>query len=131
MFKMMTNHMVLHNQETIYALHGWTRKFDICKVNGENVSVACAQCRAVIRALDGFSLPVNMLRWLLDGFIKQLCMIFSTMNRSALMQNNHANKSVKHKCFDVFKDLDLTFIDLSTGNNWEEVGHNGSAAFPA
>ena len=41
-FKTMTNHMVLHNQETIDALHEWIRKFDIRKVNGENVYVACA-----------------------------------------------------------------------------------------
>ena len=30
------------NQETIDALHEWIRKFDICEVNGKNVSVACA-----------------------------------------------------------------------------------------
>ena len=42
MFKTMANHMVLRNQETIDALHEQICKFDICKVNGGNVSVACA-----------------------------------------------------------------------------------------
>ena len=57
MFKISTNHMVLRNQESIDSLHEWIRAFDIQKVSGENVSIAVTQCKAVIRALDGFSLP--------------------------------------------------------------------------
>ena len=135
-FKTMTNHMVLRNQETVDSLHEWIHKFDIRKVNNGNVSVACAQCRAVIRALGGFGLPANVLRCILDGFahatnesFKQLCVILSTMNRSTLTQDSHANKSVKHKCFNVLEDLELAFINLLTGHNWEGVGHNGSEAF--
>ena len=134
MFKIATNHMVLRNQETIDALQEWIRTFDIRKIPGENISVACTQCRAVIRALESFGLPANALRCLLDGFahasnetFKQLCMTLSTMNRSVLMRNQFVDKSVKQKCFDVLKDLEATYIDLSTGHKWNGAGDNGSA----
>ena len=51
MFKIAKNHMVLPNQEIIDALQEWIRPFDIHKVPGENISVACTQCRSVTRAL--------------------------------------------------------------------------------
>ena len=130
--------MVEYPNKTIDALHEWIHKFNIHKVNGGNVPVACAQYQAVIRALDGFSLPANVLCYLLDGSVhttnrkfKQRCVTLSTMNMYALTQNSNANKSVKQKCFYVLKDLELPFIDLSTGHNCEGVGHNGSAAFSA
>ena len=134
MFKIVTNHMVLRNQETIDALQEWIRTFDIRKVDGENVSIACTQCRAVIRALDDFGLPANTLRCILDGFsnatndkFKQLCTTLSTMNRSVLMQNFHVTQSIKQKCFAVLKDLETTYIDLSTADKWTDVSHNTSA----
>ena len=49
------------------------------------------------------------------------------MNRSVLMQSMHAKQSVKQKCFAVLKDLEATYIDLSTGHKWNGVGHNNSA----
>ena len=68
MFKIATNHMVLRNQESIDSLHDWIRTSYIQKVSGKNVSIAVTQCKAVIRALDGFSLPANVLLCLLGGF---------------------------------------------------------------
>ena len=64
MFKIATNHMVLRNQETIDALQEWIRTFDIHTIPGENISVACTQCRAVIRAFESFGLPENALQCL-------------------------------------------------------------------
>ena len=54
MFKTATNHIVFRNQETINALHEWIHTLNIHKVPGENVYIACTQCRVVIRALEGF-----------------------------------------------------------------------------
>ena len=134
MFKLVSNHMVLRNQETIDSLHEWLRGFDIRKINGENVSVASTQCKAVIRALDGFGLPANALRCILDGFahasnesFKQLCTTLSTMNRSNIMQGMQPNLTVKQKCFLVLKDLESTYIDLSTGHKWDGVSHSNAA----
>ena len=88
--------------------------------------------------MDGFGLPANVLRCLLDGFahatnesFKQLCVTLSTMNRSNLMQNNQGNKTIKQKCFDVLKDLEMTYIDLSASQRCKGVGRNESTAFPA
>ena len=134
MFKIVSNHMVLRNQETIDSLHEWLRNFDIRKINGENVSIGSTQCKAVIRALDGFGLPANALRCILDGFahasnesFKQLCTTLSTMNRSNIMQGMQPNLTVKQKCFMVLKDLESTYIDLSTGHKWDGVGHSNTA----
>ena len=134
MFKLTSNHMVMRNQESIDALQEWLRNFDIRKVKGENVSIACTQVKAVIRALDGFGLPTNTLRCILGGFahassahFKQLCVTLSTMNRSVLMQSMHSNQTVKQKCFAVLKDLETTYIDLSTGHKWDGVGQTNSA----
>ena len=52
------------------------------------------------------------------------------MNRSVLMQNQLAGKSVKQKCFDVLKDLETTYIDLSTGHKWN-VTSQSTSVFPA
>ena len=133
-FKIMTNHMVLRNQETVDTLNDWLRHFDIRQINGQNVSVAAGKCRAVIRALDGFGLPSNVLRCLLDGFahadnesFKNLCVTLSTMNRSALMQQGLSHLTQKQKCFEVLKDLEITYIALSTQHKWLATGHSGSA----
>ena len=135
MFKLASNHMVMRNQESIDALQDWLRNFDIRKVKGENVSIASTQVKAVIRALDDFGLPTNALRCILDGFahassepFKQLCVTLSTMNRSVLMQNMQTSQTVKQKCFAVLKDLETTYIDLSTGHKWEGVGNTESAS---
>ena len=53
-------------------------------------------------------------------------MTLSTMNRSVLMQNQLAGKSIKQKCFDVLTDLETTYIDLSTGHKWNVTGHSDS-----
>ena len=133
-FKIMTNHMVLRNQETVDTLNDWLRNFDIRQINGQNVSVAAGKCRAIIRALDGFGLPSNVLRCLLDGFarvdnesFKSLCVTLSTMNRSALMQQSLSHLTQKQKCFEVLKDLETTYIALSTQHKWLATGHSGSA----
>ena len=55
-FKIMSNHMVLKNQETIDAMHEWLHTFDTCNINGQNVAVAAGKCCAIIRALDNFGL---------------------------------------------------------------------------
>ena len=49
------------------------------------------------------------------------------MNRSVLMQNFHVKQLVKQKCFAILKDLETTYIDLSTGNKWTDVSPNTSA----
>ena len=46
------------------------------------------------------------------------------------MQNQLAGKSVKQKCFDVLKDLETTYIDLSTGHKWN-VTRQSTSVFPA
>ena len=51
------------------------------------------------------------------------------MNRSVLMRNQFVDKSVKQRCFDVLKDLEAIYIDLSTGHKWNGAGDN-SSAFP-
>ena len=96
--------------------------------------MACTQVKAVIRALGGFDLPINALRCILDGFahassepFKQLCVMLSTMNSSVLIQSMHTNQTVKQKCFAVLKDLETTYIDLSTGHKWNGVGQTNSA----
>ena len=82
---------VLKNQETIDALHEWLCTFDIRNINGQNVAVG--KFRRIIHALDKFGLPANVLRCLSDGFahadnksFKNLYVILSTVNRSAIMQ---------------------------------------------
>ena len=83
--------------------------------------------------MDDFGLPVNALHYISDGFVhalneifKQLCVTLSTMHRSVLMQHVHTNQSVKQKCLSVLKDLENTYIELSTGHNWTGVGHKSS-----
>ena len=82
--------------------------------------------------MDSLGLPANALCFLLDGFahatneaFKQLCVTLSAMSESTLMQSSQANKSMKQKSFDVLKDLELTYIHLSTGHQWEGVGYTG------
>ena len=85
--------------------------------------------------MDCFGLPANALHHILDGFahasdeeFKQLYTTLSIMNCSVLMQNNvNQNQSVRQKCFAALKDLEVTYIDLSTGHKWNGVGHNNSA----
>ena len=68
MLKLMTNHMVLRNQEYVDALNDYIRTFDIRCFDGENVTTACTQLRAILRALDVYGLPANALRNILAGF---------------------------------------------------------------
>ena len=46
------------------------------------------------------------------------------------MQNQLVGKSEKQKCFDVLKDLETTYIDLSTGHKWN-VASKTASVFPA
>jgi hypothetical protein len=132
LYKTMTNHMVLCNQENIDALQEYLRKFDIRNINGENVSVACGQIRAVIRSLEKFGLPANLVRSLLAGFgnatndaFKKLCKTLAAMNRSTLMADT-SNISAKQKCFVILKDLENAYVELLTSNKWEGADHSGA-----
>ena len=95
MFKTMTNHMVLRNQESIDALYNWLCIFDICRYDGQNISIATGQIRAVIRALNGFGLPTNLICCLLNGFahyasahFNALCTTLVTMERASTFQQD-------------------------------------------
>ncbi len=68
MYKLMTNHMVLRNQESIDVLAEWICHFDICHYDRQNVKTVASQVCAVTRALEGFGLPGNVIRCILDGF---------------------------------------------------------------
>ncbi len=59
MSKLMINHMVLRNQEYAEALQNFICNFDIYQIDGQNVSIAVPQIKAVITALEPFRLPTN------------------------------------------------------------------------
>ena len=80
MVKLMTNHMVLRNQEYVDPLHDYIRTFDIRCFDGENVTTACTQLRAILRALDVYGLPVNALRCILTGFSHASSSVFSQLS---------------------------------------------------
>ena len=80
MVKLMTDHMVLRNQEYVDALHDYIRLFDIWCFDGENVTKACTQLRAILRALDVYGLPVNALRSILTGFSRASSSVFSQLS---------------------------------------------------
>ena len=46
------------------------------------------------------------------------------------MKSQLVGKSEKQKCFDVLKDLETTYIDLSTGHKWN-VTIQSTSVFPA
>ena len=133
-YKYMTNHMVLRNQETIDALHEWIRLFDIRLIDGENVAVAISRCKAVIRALDGHGLPANALTNLLNGFshascepFAQLCQTLLSMNSTALVQSVQSKLSMKKKIFNTLQDLENKYVEIHTKNKWAGVSHDGAA----
>ena len=132
MFKIITGHMVLRNQETIDALHEWIRIFDIRQFDGENVTSACGRCRAVIRAL-GDNLPANVVKNLLNGFahattveFSQLCTQLATINQSNLISIGNG-LTPKKKVFLILKDLERSFVEIQSLHQWVGVGHDGSA----
>ena len=133
-YKYMTNHMVLRNQETIDALQEWIRLFDIRQIDCENVAVAITRCKAVIRALDGHGLPANALTNFLNGFSRascepfaRLCQTLLSMNSTGLGQSVQSKLSVKKKIFNAFKDLENKYIELHTKNEWTGTSHDGAA----
>ena len=132
MFKTMINHMVLCNQESIDALYNWLCIFDICQYDGQNISIATGQIRAVIWVLNGFGLPTNLIRCLLGGFahpasapFNALCTTLVTMERASTVQQDQG-LILKHKYFSILKDLEICFTDLSVVHKWEGVGHTAS-----
>jgi hypothetical protein len=132
-FKFMTNHMTMRNQELVDTLHNWIRVFDIRAYDGENVLQACGQIRAVVRALQDFGLPLNMLKLILDGFAKAsnapfgtLCTNLSTITRSTVLASQLAGDDPKKQLFSILKDLEQNYRDSLTIHKWEGVGHDGA-----
>ena len=52
MLIIMINRMINKTDEVILGLCNWVRTFNIHRFDGENVSIAIGQCKAVIRAVD-------------------------------------------------------------------------------
>ena len=136
MYKLMTDHMVLRNQESIDALLEWIRHFDIRRYDGQNVKTAASQVRAVTRALEGFGLPGNIIRCILDGFafadnakFKSLCVTLGTLERASSIHAGRPEASLKQKCFAMLRDLEICFTDISAVHQWDGVGHVGATYF--
>ena len=132
-FKLMVDEMVLVNQETLDALATWLREFDIRRFDGQNVKIASAQCRAVIRALDGHGLPDNMVRNLLSGFafasneeFRQQCATLLAVQRSSYLTLGMAKQNPKKVAFAIMKDLESTFAAISARKMWEGAGHSAA-----
>ena len=133
MFKYMSNHMVLRNQEMVDALLTWIRHFDVRQIDGQNISTACTQVRAVVRALDPFGLPGNALQSILRGFsrattteFQQLCAQLLTMSRSTLLSAGQSHMTAKRRILATLKDLEACFANLAADNRWDGIGHDGA-----
>ena len=57
----------------------------------------------------------------------QLSTQLATMSRSTLLQSGQAVMSEKKRILATLKDLETTFTDLNTRQNWSGIGHNGAA----
>ena len=134
LFKLAWKHMVMQSQEVLDALQEYLRTWDIRTFNDENVTVACTQLKAVLRAL-GSNIPSNAPRLILEGFknaktpeFVQLCVALGTTLSSSLLQSQQqANMSIKALSFQLLQDLEGNFIGLRTQRRWKANGHGGKA----
>ena len=134
-FRLMAQHMVLQSQEIIDGLLEWIRSFDIRNYDGKNVSIAIGCCKAVIRALESYGLPPNTAHNFLDGFANastpefvQLCVMLGTTQRLNVLQSQQqASMSVKKKCFAMFIDLVMFYIESKARRKWRGAKHDGQA----
>ena len=134
LFKIMTDRMVLSNQETIDAMCNYLAAFDIRNTNGQNVVVAARKIKAIIRALGPKRLPSNVMVKILTGFghadnevFKEQCTMLATMNRSTIAQGTLANMSTMEKCYAVMRDLETTYLSHVASHSWGSTGHNKTA----
>ena len=134
MFKLMVTEMVIVNQETVDQLHLWLRSFDLRMIDGQNVKVAGRQVRAIVRALDGYTLPENLIPTLLEGFshsatepFSNQCNMLSTMHRSTIMNFGNVNDSPKKTLFKILADLETSFASFAANRKWKGLDHNGHA----
>ena len=133
MFKLMVTEMVIVNQETVDQLHLWLRTFDIRSVDGQNVKVAGRQIRAVVRALDGYSLPENLIPKLLEGFAQastaafsNQCTMLSTIHRSTVLNfGSHVGSSPKTILFKILSDIETAFASFAANKTWMGLDHDG------